>query len=213
MNRKKHPRTVEKVKRGHYSEQGVDRLQHCRLKILGYARVDHSPAPSCGTVSPRSSSVWGKIPGMFAGIVRSLLPQKSKHIDYALHPPRWSRGCERSLQGALPQKPPGQPASFRTRPFTGRVIHVVCAGTSDIPVVKGCAHRTSHGERGSDYLDAGVAGIHRLLSAREALTQARVVIAVAGMEGASPASWGGAVSAFRSIAVPPASVTAALSGG
>jgi NCAIR mutase (PurE)-related protein len=49
--------------------------------------------------------------------------------------------------------------------------------------------------------DAGVAGIHRLLSARESLARARVIIAVAGMEGALPSVVGGMVS-VPVIAVP-----------
>lgn len=49
--------------------------------------------------------------------------------------------------------------------------------------------------------DAGVAGIHRLLSVRESLTRARVIIAVAGMEGALPSVVGGLVS-VPVIAVP-----------
>jgi hypothetical protein len=82
------------------------------------------------------------------------------------------------------------------------VIHIVCAGTSDIPIAEEAAVTARvMGNEVETTFDAGVAGIHRLLSARDALTRARVIIAVAGMEGALPSVVGGMVS-VPVIAVP-----------
>ena len=65
------------------------------------------------------------------------------------------------------------------------MVAVCTAGTSDIPVAEEAAKTAEffgcHVER---YYDVGVAGIHRLLSKREAIAQANCVIAAAGMEGA-----------------------------
>jgi NCAIR mutase (PurE)-related protein len=82
------------------------------------------------------------------------------------------------------------------------VICVVSAGTSDIPVAEE-ALLTARvmGNRVEHIYDVGVAGLHRLLDHRTALTAARVVICVAGMEGALPSVIGGLVSA-PVIAVP-----------
>ena len=68
----------------------------------------------------------------------------------------------------------------------GEVL-VVCAGTSDLPVAEEAAC-VAHllGNRVKRIADVGVAGIHRLLRHREALREARVLIVVAGMEGALP---------------------------
>jgi NCAIR mutase (PurE)-related protein len=81
-------------------------------------------------------------------------------------------------------------------------IAVVCAGTSDIPVAEE-AQVTAEvmGNEVEAIHDIGVAGIHRLMSNRERLTEARVVVVCAGMEGALPSVVGGLVSC-PVIAVP-----------
>jgi hypothetical protein len=81
-------------------------------------------------------------------------------------------------------------------------IAVVCAGTSDLPVAEE-AQITAEvmGNEVDAIHDVGVAGIHRLMQNRERLTEARVVIVCAGMEGALPSVIGGLVSA-PVIAVP-----------
>ena len=73
-------------------------------------------------------------------------------------------------------------------------IAVVCAGTADLPVAleaAGVAQR--FGNRVEMLKDVGVAGIHRLLASEETLREARVLIVVAGMEGALPSVVGGMV--------------------
>lgn len=66
-------------------------------------------------------------------------------------------------------------------------ILVVCAGTSDLPVADEAADIAMLlGNRVKRITDVGVAGIHRLLKHEQALKEARVLIVVAGMEGALP---------------------------
>ncbi len=89
----------------------------------------------------------------------------------------------------------------KDEPRTGNIL-VVCAGTSDLSVAEeaavtadlmgGDVHRIN---------DAGVAGIHRLLAEGDTLADARVIVVVAGMEGALPSVVGGLVS-VPVIAVP-----------
>jgi hypothetical protein len=81
-------------------------------------------------------------------------------------------------------------------------ILVVTAGTSDIPVAEeALVTAQMMGHRAEAIYDVGVAGLHRLLEHREKLMQARVIICVAGMEGALPSVVAGLVSA-PVIAVP-----------
>jgi NCAIR mutase (PurE)-related protein len=73
-------------------------------------------------------------------------------------------------------------------------IAVICAGTSDLPV----AHEASRvaryfGNKVELLVDVGVAGLHRLLASSETLRSARVLIVIAGMEGALPSVVGGLV--------------------
>ena len=92
---------------------------------------------------------------------------------------------------------------WRDKTLTGKgTIAVVSAGTSDIPVAEE-AQVTAEvmGNRVDAIFDIGVAGIHRLMSHRERITEARVVVVCAGMEGALPSVIGGLVSS-PVIAVP-----------
>jgi NCAIR mutase (PurE)-related protein len=83
-----------------------------------------------------------------------------------------------------------------------RGVVVVCAGTADVPVAEE-ARRTAEamGEAPEALYDVGVAGLHRLLAHQETLRAARVLVVVAGMEGALPSVVGGLVAA-PVIAVP-----------
>ena len=89
------------------------------------------------------------------------------------------------------------------RPCDGiGTIAVATGGTSDIPVAEEAALvAEALGNRVSRLYDVGVAGIHRLLACEGELRAARVVVAVAGMEGALPSVIGGLVEA-PVIAVP-----------
>jgi NCAIR mutase (PurE)-related protein len=86
-------------------------------------------------------------------------------------------------------------------PGKGTIV-VAAAGTSDLPVAEEAA-RTADlmGNEVHRLYDVGVAGLHRLLSERVALSAARVIVVVAGMEGALPSVVAGLVSA-PVIAVP-----------
>ncbi len=81
-------------------------------------------------------------------------------------------------------------------------IAVVTAGTADIPVAEEAAQTAEYfGSKVTRVYDVGVSGIHRLLNKVDALNEANVVIAVAGMEGALASVVGGLVS-VPVVAVP-----------
>jgi pyridinium-3,5-biscarboxylic acid mononucleotide synthase len=86
-----------------------------------------------------------------------------------------------------------QPEKGKDKPGRGKII-VLAAGTSDIPVAEE-AYVTAMflGNQVARFYDVGVAGLHRLLANYEELLTARVIIAVAGMEGALPSVVGGLV--------------------
>ena len=84
-------------------------------------------------------------------------------------------------------------AKRNPRPQRGCVV-VASGGTSDMPVCEEAALTAeNYGSRVVRMYDVGVAGIHRLLSRMDVLSEARVVIAVAGMEGALASVIGGLV--------------------
>ena len=81
-------------------------------------------------------------------------------------------------------------------------VMVISAGTSDAPVAEEALVTLKvMGNHAESVYDVGVAGLHRLLDRRERIQQARVLIVVAGMEGALPSVVGGLVS-VPVIAVP-----------
>lgn len=90
----------------------------------------------------------------------------------------------------------------RAAPVERGRVAIATGGTSDVPVAHECAGvLDAFGVRAEVVADVGVAGVHRLLDAREQLAAADVVVAVAGMEGALPTAVAGLVAA-PVIAVP-----------
>jgi NCAIR mutase (PurE)-related protein len=85
---------------------------------------------------------------------------------------------------------------------TGGAVLVLCAGTSDLPIAREALLTARHLGRASELVvDIGVAGLHRVLSRLPQLRAARVVIVVAGMDGALASVVAGLVSA-PVVAVP-----------
>ena len=78
---------------------------------------------------------------------------------------------------------------------------IVCAGTADAGAEEAAVTAIALGSRTERLYDVGIAGVHRLLAAREILNSANVIVVVAGMDGALPTLVGGLVAA-PVIAVP-----------
>ncbi len=181
-------------------QQGVKRLESLPFEDLGFARVDHHRTLRQGF--PEVIFGLKKQPQHVAAIVRSLLPQKTNILITRCQPNVFA--AVRRVTRKVQYHELAQAATIVQDPtiYGSGVIHVVCAGTSDVPVAEEAALTARvMGNEVETTFDAGVAGIHRLLSVREALTRARAVIVVAGMEGALPSVVGGMVS-VPVIAVP-----------
>ncbi|MGA2261376.1 MAG: nickel pincer cofactor biosynthesis protein LarB [Acidobacteriota bacterium] len=181
-------------------QQGAKRLENLPFEDLGFARVDHHRTLRQGF--PEVIFGLKKKPQHVAAIVRSLLPQKT-NILITRCPLNVFAAVRRIAKKAQYHKMARAATVVQDATVYGDgVIHVVCAGTSDIPVAEEAALTARvMGNEVETTFDAGVAGIHRLLSVREALARARAVIVVAGMEGALPSVVGGMVS-VPVIAVP-----------
>jgi pyridinium-3,5-biscarboxylic acid mononucleotide synthase len=201
MHRKALLDLLEEVRRGVVTPQdGVKRLDSLPFEDLGFARVDHHRTLRQGF--PEVIFGMKKRPAHVAAIVRSLLPQRTNILITRC--PRDVFTAVRRVTRKAQYHDLAQAATITQDDtlYGDGIIHVVCAGTSDIPVADEAAltARIMGNEVETTY-DAGVAGIHRLLSARPALSRARAIIAVAGMEGALPSVVGGMVS-VPVIAVP-----------
>jgi NCAIR mutase (PurE)-related protein len=192
---------LEKVRQGTLTpDQGLERLKHLPFEDLGFARVDHHRTLRQGF--PEVIFSPGKTPGQVVAIVKSLLRQRSNILVTRSNTATYKR--VRQLTGKAKFHTSAQAITIVQDPkvYGAGTIYVVCAGTSDIPVAEEAAltARLMGNEVETAY-DVGVAGIHRLLSIRESLTQASVAVVAAGMEGALASVVGGLLS-VPVIAVP-----------
>jgi pyridinium-3,5-biscarboxylic acid mononucleotide synthase len=176
--------------------KAVDRLKHLPFEDLGFAKVDHHRALRQGYAEVIFGK--GKTPAQVAEIVRAMLRHQASRQNVLVTRAspemftavRRMRGGKRLLKGAkLGFHPLSRMITIeRSKEISGKgTIFVVSAGTSDIPVAEE-ALLTARimGNRVEHLYDVGVAGIHRLLEHRQELTTARVIVCVAGMEGALP---------------------------
>lgn len=194
-------RLLERVRDGETSvPAAINTLKHLPFEDLGFAKVDHHRAMRHGM--PEVILGQGKTTDQVEGIAAALLRESSNLL--------LTRATEEmaSRVAALAAETEYFPASRVVRVWRDRTIHgkgkiaAVCAGTSDVPVLEE-ARLTAEvmGNEVDAICDVGVAGIHRLLHQRQRLTDARVAIVCAGMEGALPSVVGGLVSC-PVIAVP-----------
>ena len=158
----------------------------------GFARVDHHRAMRQGV--PEVVFGSGKTPDQIAAIAErivaaghSLLVTRTNRTAFDAVSARVTKAkfheLARTITLALGDRSPGR----------GTIL-VAAAGTADLPVAEEAA--VSAELMGNDVdrmYDVGVAGLHRLLAEHARLSTARVIIVVAGMEGALPSVVGGLV--------------------
>jgi len=174
-------------------DEALEELARLPFVDTGHARVDTHRALRNGI--PEVIFGMGKSADQVIGIARTLQdggqPVLATRIapDVAALVRRALPEAEYDAEARLLWLGPAEP------PLVGRgTIAVVAAGTADLPVAweaAGVARRL--GNKVELLVDVGVAGLHRLLASSELLRGARVLIVVAGMEGALPSVVGGLV--------------------
>jgi NCAIR mutase (PurE)-related protein len=181
-------------------DAALERLRHMPFEDLGFAKVDHHRELRQGM--PEVVFGKGKTPEQIAAIAGRLLERSSNVLI--------TRASAEAAERMLDKYPEAEyfALSGAVRVWRDRTVHgkgriaVVCAGTSDLFVAEEAqVTAEAMGNQVDAIHDIGVAGIHRLMSNRERLTQARVIVVCAGMEGALPSVVGGLV-ACPVIAVP-----------
>jgi NCAIR mutase (PurE)-related protein len=192
---------LNKIREGKITpDQGLEKLKHLPFEDLGFARVDHHRTLRQGF--PEVIFSPGKTPEQVASIVRSLLRQKSNILITRSSKTVYNRVRRVTAKARFHNLAQAITIENDKNTYGDGTVHVVCAGTSDIPVAEEAALTARlMGNKVETTYDVGVAGIHRLLNIRESLTRANVVIVVAGMEGALASVVGGLLS-VPVIAVP-----------
>jgi NCAIR mutase (PurE)-related protein len=202
---------LEKVQAGETTPASALReLARLPYEDAGFARIDHHRALRLGL--PEVIYAAGKTPAQVAEIFErmaaaggSVLATRADAEAYAAVKLRVPAAVYHEQARIIGLKRGGAEKSGP--------VAVVCAGTSDLPVAEEAATTAEYlGLDVARIWDVGVAGLHRVLAAREELTAARVVIVCAGMEGALPSVVGGLVAA-PVIAVPTSVGYGAAFGG
>jgi len=197
-------RLLEAFRAGSVSREKVlQSFQAAPTANLGFAQVDTHRALRQGF--PEVIYGAGKTPEQVVKIAGKLLEHESGVLVTRVTPEH-ARALRRRYKIAVHHEL-ARCVTLESRPLAKRpgTIAVICAGTSDLPVAEEAAVTAeimgNHVER---IQDAGVAGIHRILSRLETLQTANVLVVVAGMEGALPSVVAGLVS--RPVIAVPTSI-------
>jgi NCAIR mutase (PurE)-related protein len=188
---------LEQVEHGRLAAGDAERrlreyLRELPFEDLGFARVDHHRSLRQGF--PEVILGTGKTPAQIAAIAARIVAR-----GHSLLVTRTDEAAFTAVREAVPAAEfHGEARAITLRqndiePGKGTVL-VAAAGTSDLPVAEEAAVSAEiMGNQLERLYDVGVAGLHRLLSAHDRLAAARVIIVVAGMEGALPSVVAGLV--------------------
>ena len=212
MNADSIRKLFDDVRRGKLSpDDAVARLRHLPFEDLGFAKVDHHRALRAGM--PEVILGEGKTPAQVAAIFARLAKHGGNILATRVNEKQFA-AVKKKVRAAEYRQLARAIVLQRDHTRYGKgLIAVVSAGTSDIPVAEeAVATAEVMGNKVEHFYDVGVAGIHRLLEHRGMLTEARVIICIAGMEGALPSVVGGLV-AVPVIAVPTSTGYGASLGG
>ena len=162
------------------------RLKHLPYEDMHFAKIDHHRHLRQGV--PEVVFAAGKNERQVVAIAKAMY-KKSK--AFLVTKATQSVHDALGIKGAVFYPASGVISVGAAKKKKGSVL-VLSAGTSDIPVAEEAAVAASFlGSRVATVYDVGVAGLHRLLDSVERVTEARVIIVVAGMEGALPSVVGG----------------------
>lgn len=175
-------------------DEAIKQLQTLPYENLDFAKIDHHRELRSGL--PEVIYCQGKTVLQIKKIVQSIQKAGNNILATKLSPDFYKK-----LKASLPKKAEYNELA-RTLVLRNRekiksfgLITIITAGTSDIPIAEEAAVTAElMGSKVETIFDVGVAGIHRLLDKVEEIRKARVLIVVAGMEGALASVVGGLVS-------------------
>jgi pyridinium-3,5-biscarboxylic acid mononucleotide synthase len=176
-------------------EQALRQLKFLPFEDLGFAKVDHHRQLRRGF--PEVVFGHGKSAEQIASIMQSLAKSKTPILVTRASPENYRivrRAHPRARYHPQARAITLTPTGWRSPNHPG--IAVLAAGTSDLPAAEEAALTAEvMGHRVERVYDVGVAGLHRLLSHRDVIVSATVLVVAAGMEGALPSVVAGLVDA------------------
>jgi pyridinium-3,5-biscarboxylic acid mononucleotide synthase len=173
-------------------DAAMNDLKNLPYADLGYARVDHHRELRRGY--PEVIFCAGKTPAQVKGIVANMLPHGNNILGTRANKEAYE--AVKEVCQSVVYNESGKTISIKQKEteFTKTYIAIITAGTSDIPVAEEAAVTAEFfGNKTERLFDVGIAGIHRLYDKIEVIRGAKVLIVIAGMEGALPSVVGGMV--------------------
>ena len=181
-------------------DDAVAQLSGLPYQDLGFAKVDHDRSVRKGF--PEVVLGEGKEPEQVASIAKELVERSQRLLVTRASPEVFEAVRTRVPDATYDTTARTVVADRRQSRTQVPGVLVVCAGTADLPVACEAAATSELMDCEVERVfDVGVAGVHRLLDHMPSLQKARVIVAVAGMDGAMPSVIGGLVQA-PIIAVP-----------
>ncbi len=187
MDTRKIKLLLSDVSKGKISvDTALDTLKNLPYEDIDFAKIDHHRGLRNGipevifAQNKKTDEVVAIANAMLKKSGKFLITKASNEIYKAL-----------KLKKAKFHETSGVISYGETKNKKGHIL-IISAGTSDIPVAEEAEVTASFlGSRTERLYDVGVAGIHRLLSHRKLMQKTRVIVVVAGMEGALPSVVGG----------------------
>lgn len=184
-------KTLQSLKDGEISvEEAEMRIKTQPFSDLGYAKVDLHRKVRQGSAEVIYGA--GKTPEQIVGIIKAMHSSSQNTVMVTRLFPESAEEIKKHI--GITYDPVSRIAytGDKTEPYGLGKIVVATGGTSDIPVAEEAALTAEIlGNEVARLYDVGVAGLHRLLSNKEEIMSASVIIAVAGMEGALASVVGG----------------------
>ena len=164
----------------HYEDLGFAKVDHHRHRRKGFPEVIYCAGKTPAQVARIAASIAGKGHDVLA-------TRADRKVYLAVRKTLKMAKYHETARAITYQKEPRRSAA-------GSFIAIVTAGTADLPVAEEAAVTAEFlGDKVTRLFDVGVAGIHRLVKNLDKIERARVIIVVAGMEGALPSVLGGLV--------------------
>ncbi|NRT32903.1 nickel pincer cofactor biosynthesis protein LarB [Clostridium beijerinckii] len=193
MNKEEIKELLESVKDNKLNvDEALEKLEDLPFKDLGFAKIDNHREIRVGY--PEVIYCEGKTVEQVRDIVKFMITKNNNILGTRANEEMYNAVkeiCKEAEYNKL-----GRTITIRKnqQPITENYIAIVAAGTSDLPVVEEAFETASIlGNRVEKITDVGVAGIHRLFSKLDVIRGAKVVIVIAGMEGALASVVGGLV--------------------
>ncbi|MBW9173030.1 nickel pincer cofactor biosynthesis protein LarB [Clostridium estertheticum] len=193
MNKEEIKVLLESVKDNKINvEEALEKLEDLPFKDLGFAKIDNQREIRVGY--PEVIYCEGKTVDQVRDIVKYMLTKDNNILGTRANEEMYNAVKEICIDAEYNKLGRTMTINRKRETLTESYIAIVAAGTSDLPIVEE-AFETARilGNKTIKIIDVGVAGIHRLFSRLDVIRGAKVIIVIAGMEGALASVVGGLV--------------------